>query len=235
MVALSDDLDPDGAWRRHAAAVADSESPPTPVVRSVGVDVIDDEDDVEVPPEVAKRRAAAQLRRQVVEWVLLIGLAVVIALVVKAFLVQAFYIPTGSMEPTLAVNDRVLVNKLAYRLGDPERGDIIVFDAPPSARTDDVQELIKRVIGLPGETIQSTDGRIYIDGQLLEEPYLTDEHRENLGEPIPPTFIPEGHYFVMGDNRPNSQDSRFFGVISEDAIVGRAFIRIWPIPDFGFL
>jgi signal peptidase I len=235
MVLLSDDLDPDGAWRRHAAAVADSESTPIPAARATGVDVIDDEDDYEVPPEVAKRRAAAQLRRQVVEWVLLIGLAVVIALVVKAFLVQAFYIPTGSMEPTLAVNDRVLVNKLAYRLGDPERGDIIVFDAPPSARTDDVQELIKRVIGLPGETIESRDGRIYIDGQLLEEPYLTDEHRDNLGEPIGPILIPEGHYFVMGDNRPNSQDSRFFGVISDDAIVGRAFIRIWPIQDFGFL
>jgi signal peptidase I len=235
MVALPDDLDPDGAWRRHAAALADSESSPAPAARSIGVDVIDDEDDAEVPPEVARRRAAAQLRRQVVEWVLLIGLAVVIALVVKAFLVQAFYIPTGSMEPTLAVNDRVLVNKLAYRLGDPERGDIIVFDAPPSARTDDVQELIKRVIGLPGETIESREGRIYIDGQLLEEPYLTDEHRDNLGEPIAPILIPEGHYFVMGDNRPNSQDSRFFGVISDDAIVGRAFVRIWPITDFGFL
>jgi signal peptidase I len=228
MEPLSDDLDPDGAWRRHAAAVADDRSRPD-------VPDVPAELDDEVDPEVARRRAAAHLRRQVVEWVLLIGLAVVIALVVKAFLIQAFYIPTGSMEPTLDVNDRVLVNKLAYRLGDPERGDIIVFDAPREARTDDVQELIKRVIGLPGETIESRDGRIYIDGQLLEEPYLTDVNRDNLGEPIAPIVIPEGQYFVMGDNRSNSQDSRFFGTISEDDIVGRAFVRIWPIPDFGFL
>jgi signal peptidase I len=114
------------------------------------------------------RRAA----RQSLEWVILIGVAVAIALVVKAFVVQAFFIPSESMVPTLKVDDRVLVNKLSYRLGDPERGDIVVFEAPVGQATPEVKDLIKRLVGLPGDIVEGRDGHVYINGQLLVEPYL---------------------------------------------------------------
>ena len=115
---------------------------------------------------------SSRLVRQGIEWVILVGVAVGIALLVKAFVVQAFYIPSGSMEPTLQISDRVLVNKLSYRFGDPSRGDIVVFEAPPGEATPQIKDLIKRVIGLPGDVVEGRDGRIYVNGQLLEEPYL---------------------------------------------------------------
>jgi len=168
------------------------------------------------------------------EWVVLIGTAVVIAILIKSFLFQAFYIPSASMEPTLKVHDRVLVNKLSYDFHDVHRGDIVVFKAPPSAQSGGIQDLVKRVIGLPGETIDSTpDGHVEINGHVLSESYLPPGTA--LGPPIPKQVIPAGHYFVMGDNRTDSSDSRFFGPIARSQIIGRAFILIWPLSDFRFL
>jgi signal peptidase I len=147
--------------------------------------------------------------------------------VVKTFLIQAFYIPSESMYPTLTEDDRVLVNKLSYRLHDVRRGDLVVFERPPSEPDSTIKDLIKRVVALEGETIEERDGELYIDGRLLEEPYLDDGvDSRNLVR----TVVPEGHVFVMGDNRGASRDSRFFGPIDTELIVGRAFVQVWPIP-----
>jgi signal peptidase I len=171
----------------------------------------------------------------VLEWTILIASALVIALLIKAFLFQAFYIPSDSMVPTLKTHDRVIVNKLSYKLHPVRRGDIIVFKSPPGVDPS-VKDLIKRVIGLPGETIEGRkDGHIYINGKQLAEPYLPK------GDPPGQSFdaikIPKDSYWVMGDNRKNSFDSRFFPehFIQKKDIVGRAFIRIWPLNRLGIL
>ena len=177
------------------------------------------------------RRPASPLRG-VVEWVLILLGAVIVAFIIKTFLFQAFYIPSVSMEPTLKVKDRVIVNKLSYDFHDVHRGDIVVFKSPPGEETGTVKDLIKRVIGLPGETVEARDGQILINGQPLTEPYLEDG--VTTGQ-VEPHKVPPGHVWVMGDNRPNSKDSRFFGAIDEDLIVGRAFVRVWPIPKLSLL
>jgi signal peptidase I len=183
----------------------------------------------ELPGEEKKRPSAL---RGLVEWVLILVGALLVAFVVKTFLLQAFYIPSGSMEPTLAIQDRVLVNKLSYDLHDVNRGDIVVFRSPPGEESSSVKDLIKRVIALPGETIETREGRILIDGRVLEEPYIRDGV---VTGPIEPRQVPAGQVFVMGDNRSNSKDSRFFGPIDEDLIVGRAFVRVWPLTALSLL
>ncbi|MFP5317549.1 MAG: signal peptidase I [Acidimicrobiia bacterium] len=183
---------------------------------------------VPVADEPVKRKPSGL--RNAVEWVVIIAGALLVAFVVKTFLVQAFYIPSGSMMPTLEEQDRVLVNKLSYDLHDVERGDLIVFEGPDQA-PGQVKDLIKRVIALPGETVEAREGFIYIDGKLLEEPYLGAGITTG---PLEPHTIPAGHYWVMGDNRGNSRDSRFFGPIEEGSIIGKAFVRVWPINHFRF-
>jgi signal peptidase I len=193
------------------------------------------------PDETAPRAGAGGAREDtaarrtlhgLIEWVLVIVGALLIALVVKTFLFQAFYIPSESMEPTLIDRDRVIVNKVSYRLHDVNRGDLIVFDRPPNEPVTEIPELIKRVVGLPGETIEARDGFVYVDGRLLVEPYLSPGTTVSTFGPVP---VPEGHVFVMGDNRGNSRDSRIFGPIDQDLIVGRAFVRVWPLGRLGFL
>jgi signal peptidase I len=158
--------------------------------------------------------------------------ALAVALVVKTFFVQAFFIPSLSMYPTLDEGDRVLVNKLSYKLHDVHRGDLVVFERPPGQPESEIKDLIKRVIGLPGETIEAREGVIFIDGRQLDEPYLIDGvTTANL----PRQEIPDGRVFVMGDNRGDSADSRVFGPIDEDTIVGRAFVKVWPLPELSLL
>jgi signal peptidase I len=182
-----------------------------------------------------KRKPARSLRRTVLEWAGVIGGGVVIALVIEALLVQAFWIPSPSMEPTLNVGDRVLVNKLSYRLHDVHRGDVIVFERPPGASRggdDEIKDLIKRVVAVGGDTIESRNQLVYVNGERVDEDYLEP------GTPtdnLPRQTIPEGHVFVMGDNRTNSEDSRVFGPVDEERIVGRAFMRVLPVGDIGFL
>jgi signal peptidase I len=183
-------------------------------------------------PDAKPRR---RWRRTVLEWLGVIGGGIAIALLVEAFLIQAFWIPSPSMEPTLDVGDRVLVNKLSYNFHDVHRGDVVVFERPPGASTGEngeIKDLIKRVIAIGGDTIESKDGEVYVNGERIDEDYLEPgTPTENL----PLETIPEGHVFVMGDNRINSEDSRVFGPIDEDVIVGRAFIRVLPITDIGWL
>lgn len=178
------------------------------------------------------------------EFPLLVVSALLLAFLVKTFLVQAFYIPSGSMIPTLEIDDRVLVEKVSYRFRMPERGEVIVFRRPGAPRPeaslgDSVRtffegfgllrprhdiDLIKRVVGLPGETVEVRDGRVYVDGLALEEPYA---HVDVFDHPA--TVVPAGHLFMMGDNRPNSDDSRgSLGTVPVDHVVGRAFVIMWP-------
>lgn len=184
--------------------------------------------------------------RVFLEWVVLIVVALGIAFLIKSFLFQAFYIPSESMTPTLQVGDRVLVNKLSYDLHDVNRGDIVVFEAPSSARTEGIKDLVKRTIGLPGDTITG-DGRggVLVNGRRLDEPYLPKGTQSRFSDVapgckpppagVPGCVVPEGHLFMMGDNREASKDSRVFGPINENAIVGRVFVRIWPLSDLGLL
>ena len=189
-------------------------------------------DEPEPPPTRAGRAARERPSgvRNAVEWVAIIVGALIVAFVVKTFLVQAFYIPSGSMLPTLQDNDRVLVNKLSYDLHDVHRGDIVVFKGPEQAQGQ-VKDLIKRVIGLPGDTVEAHDGQLYVNGQPLSEPYLGPGVTTG---PLEPQHIPPHHYWVMGDNRGNSKDSRFFGSIDKSLIIGRAFVRVWPVGRFHF-
>ena len=176
-----------------------------------------------------RKRPGSSATRNALEWIVVIAGAVLVALLIRNFVVQSYRIPSESMMPTLAVGDRVLVNRLSYDVHDVNRGDVIVFGRPASspAAAGEPADLIKRVVGLPGETIVATDGMVYVDDKLLDEPYLSEGVRTlNLGEPV---TVPDGELFVMGDNRVNSEDSRFIGTIPVDSVVGRAFAIIWPI------
>lgn len=167
-----------------------------------------------------------------VEWAVVIVGAILVAFLVKTFLVQAFEIPSPSMEMTLVKGDRVLVNKLSYEVHDVHRGDILVFERPEGESDSQITDLIKRVIALPGETVEAQNGQILIDGEPLDEPYLDEGVTTGDFDPV---TIPEGQYFMMGDNRGDSRDSRFFGPIAEETIVGRAFFRVWPLGDISTL
>ncbi|MGO9872590.1 MAG: signal peptidase I [Acidimicrobiia bacterium] len=177
------------------------------------------------------KRSGGDAVRMAFEWVGLVVLALIIALLIKTFLFQAFYIPSESMVPTLKVHDRVLVNKLSYKLHDVHRGDIIVFKAPPGSDPG-IDDLVKRVVGLPGETVSGHGGHVYINNKELPEPYLP---QGMYTSDFAPVKIPPNSYWVMGDNRINSKDSRVFGTITKSKIVGRVFVRIWPLSRLGFL
>jgi signal peptidase I len=193
----------------------------------------------------SKRSSGA---RSLFEWGAIIIAALLVAFLIKTFLIQAFYIPSASMEPTLKPGDRVLVDKISYSLHDVHRGDIVVFHKPADDDDPGVTDLIKRVIGLPGETIASgPNGEILINGKVISQPWLTASaqaapgptitNRNQLGQPDcantgPPVnycVIPQGDYFMMGDNRGDSSDSRAIGPIPKNLFVGRAFVLIWPL------
>ena len=184
------------------------------------------------PPKPAPRQRRTSATRSLVEWTLVIGGALALALLIRTFAIQTFKIPSESMQSTLLVKDRVLVNKLSYRVHDIHRGDVIVFTRPPKETNTDIKDLIKRVVGLPGESVEGRDGHILIDGRTLTEPYL-DPGKATTD--FAPVTIPAGSIFVMGDNRDHSQDSRFFGPIEQRTVVGRAFLRIWPFGRLGWL
>lgn len=170
---------------------------------------------------------------------------------VRPYVVEAFYIPSESMTPTLEVGDRVLVNKFIYRFTEPERGDIIVFKTPEGlnnavdgnpvarligwfqGRRDERQDLIKRVVALPGDAITVRNGRLFVNGERRNEPYLNRELPDQSF--FDQTTVPRGKVFVMGDNRSNSRDSRFIGPIPKENIEGEAFVRFWPPGRIGLL
>lgn len=208
-------------------------------------------------PPFATELPSPSARRLLREIPLLIVIAATIAFVLKTFVAQAFYIPSPSMVPQLQINDRVVVSKLAYRVHEPNRGDIVVFDCPPRAACNhaappsnpvagvvrflgeavglvqpSTEEWIKRVVALPGETVEGRAGAVWIGGKRLVEPYLPEGVATS---DFPPQVVPAGHVWVMGDNRANSSDSRRVGPISADSIVGRAVLTVWPPGRAAFL
>ncbi len=153
--------------------------------------------------------------------------AIVIAVLINLFLAQATRVYGYSMEPNLHTDQRLVVEKVSYRLHGPQRGDVVVLHMPHHS----AELLIKRIIALPGETVQVSNGSVLINGQRLEEPYLNVETRGSYG----PLTVPQDHVFVMGDNRGASNDSRSFGPVPIDQIVGRAWISYWPMQDIGLI
>ena len=196
--------------------------------------------DSEPQPSESANGQGLQLIR---EWVTVLVVALVIAITVRSLILQQFYISGPSMEATMFQDNRVLVNKLSYRLHDIYRGDVVVFDrVTVDGEVVQHDDLIKRVIGLSGETISIKDCQVFIDGKLLPEPYLNDYDlaQSSLDDRcrvplMEETLIPDNHLFVMGDNRPQSFDSRMFGSIEQNLVVGRAFVTIWPLAAARFL
>jgi signal peptidase I len=179
--------------------------------------------------------------RWLAEWSAVVVLALVLAAGVREYALQLFYIPSGSMLPTLQIGDRIVVDKLAYRFEPIRRGDVVVFSRPPLEDAD-YQDLVKRVIGLPGETISLAGGHVYVDGRLLEEPWLPRPEPPTTPSPVDAPFglahpftVPAGEYFVMGDDRTDSEDSRFFGPIPRNLVVGKMAFVAWPVDDDGWL
>jgi signal peptidase I len=179
--------------------------------------------------------------RWLAEWLAVVVLALVLAAGVREYALQLFYIPSGSMLPTLQIGDRIVVDKLAYRFEPVRRGDVVVFSRPPLEDAD-YKDLVKRVIGLPGETLSLAGGQVYVDGRLLEEPWLPRPAPPTTPSPADAAFslahpftVPAGQYFVMGDDRTDSEDSRFFGPIPRDLIVGKMAFVAWPVDDDGWL
>jgi len=188
----------------------------------------------------------------------LVVIALVVAILVKTFLVQAFYIPSVSMVPTLRQGDRILVCRICTRLSGVQRGDVIVFSAPHPTPDEsrsaagalfhwlgqavgvahpENPDYVKRVIGLPGDTIELRDGKLYRNGKRVREPYLEPHHDTR---PFGPITVPDGQLFVMGDNRLQSGDSRFkppngLGYVPEDKVIGKAFVRVWPFSRWGWV
>ena len=187
----------------------------------------------------------------------LVIVAFVIALLLKTFVLQAFYIPSASMETTLRIGDRVLVEKLSYRFGEPGRGDVVVFEKDLGGAlpveveepgvigrigdafkglfgfpTGTQQDFIKRVIAVGGDSVEGRDGAIFVNNREIDEPYLDPGVETSSFGPVD---VPEGTIFVMGDNRNNSDDSRNFGPVPVDTVVGRGFLLIWPPQDFDTL
>jgi signal peptidase I len=162
-------------------------------------------------------------------------LTVVIFLAVQAFVAQPFQVKQSSMEHTLEPNQYVLVDKLTPRFGGYHRGDIVVFTPPDTFASEDGTPFIKRVVGLPGETVDVRDGDVYVDGQRLDESYLFEGQGTPASTGREEWTVPAGDVFVMGDHREASADSRVFGPVSESAIIGRAWLRYWPLPLFGVL
>jgi signal peptidase I len=167
------------------------------------------------------------LKRWLFDWLETIVVAFVMALVIRAFFFQVFWIPSSSMEPTLDIKDRIIVNKVSYYFREPRRQEVIVFRqvAPEGAPK---RDLIKRLIGLPGETLEIKDGVIYINGNPLEEKHPMNQDYANFG----PLVVPPDAYFVMGDNRPASADSRYWGFLPKENVIGPAFLCIWPFSRF---
>ena len=159
----------------------------------------------------------------------MLSVAIVIALLLRTFIIEPRYVPTPSMVPTIMVNDRLYVEKISPRFGALKRGMIVTFLAPEqTGRTD---YLVKRLIGLGGDVISITEGRLYVNGQAVDEPYLNEPMRSDF----PAYTVPEGQLFLMGDNRNHSQDSRSWGSIDESCVKGQALFIYFPFSNLGSL
>ncbi len=161
-----------------------------------------------------------------------VGISIVLALGVRTLVAEARYIPSGSMLPTLEINDRLIIEKISYHFHDPNRGDIVVFHPPAAAGEQFAKTaFIKRVVGLPGETVEVKNGSVYINGSPLTEGYIEAPPNYNLA----PETVPADSYLVFGDNRNNSDDGHVWGFLPGDRIIGRATVRFWPLSRLAYL
>ena len=168
----------------------------------------------------------SSLGEEVKDWLVAIVVAVVLAFIIRQFIVELYVVDGPSMRPTLQSRERLVVNKFIYRFHPPEKGDVLVFQYP----RDPSRDFIKRVIAVPGDTIEIREGRVLVNDQLLTEDYILEKTRSEY----PKATVPEGHIFVMGDNRNNSEDSRFadVGFVPYDLIKGKAMLVFWPISAY---
>ncbi|MBR3225084.1 MAG: signal peptidase I [Atopobiaceae bacterium] len=172
------------------------------------------------------------LKSKVLDWGLTICIPIVLAILVHMFVLEAFIVPTGSMLNTIQLDDRVWAEKVSYHFGSPKRGDIVCFKSP----AEEGVTLLKRVIATEGQTVDLVDGKVVVDGETLDEPYTEGKPTYPLDRHAPttqpisfPYVVPEGHLWLMGDNRTNSLDSRYYGAIETSSVIGRAICTYWPL------
>lgn len=170
-----------------------------------------------------------KIRREILEWAGLLLIAWIASFLVRTYILDTRVVPTGSMLPTIQLQDRLMVDKIFFKFSSLRRGDVVVFKAPPAA--EESEDLVKRIIGLPGENLAVQDGKVWINNQPLSETYIKEPPNYLYG----PVKIPENSYFVMGDNRNNSKDSHIWGFLPKGNITGRVWIRYWPLQHFGHL
>jgi signal peptidase I len=231
-----------------------SESKPIPESKTIPeAETISEYDEL---ADGTKSNSAPKVESPWVETIKTIGLSVVLAFGIRTFVAEARYIPSGSMLPTLQIDDRLIIDKITYRFSNPVRGDIVVFNPTPQLEKEKdssgnyfKEAFIKRVIGLPGDRVDVKAGKVYINGKVLSEPYLdeppakdwsttdpytTDSEGQHYRLPWPADgVVPKGQYLVLGDNRNNSYDSHYWGFVPKDKIVGKASVRFWPINRAG--
>ncbi|RXJ00635.1 signal peptidase I [Anaerobacillus alkaliphilus] len=194
---------------------------------------------MELNQELENEERKKRIKREIVSWVKTLAVVLVIVVAIRAFLFTNYIVYGSSMMPTIQDRERVIINKIGYDVGSPKRFDMIVFHATETT------DYIKRIIGLPGDTIEFRDDTLYVNGEMIEETYLSEIKTNFRTRPYTDDFtlewltgeqtVPDNHIFVLGDNRPNSIDSRHIGFIPFDKIVGKADIAYWPIKDLRLL
>jgi signal peptidase I len=185
-------------------------------------------------PKTAEQPTSSSTQHEENPWVETLktfALSAVLALGIRTFVAEARYIPSGSMLPTLQINDRLIIDKVSYHFSQVKRGDIVVFNPTETLRQKFKDAFIKRVIGLPGDTVEVRRGTVFVNGEPLQENYIAAEPEYVYG----PEVVPEGQYLVLGDNRNNSYDSHYWGFVPQDLIIGKAVVRFWPPQRLGQL
>ncbi len=185
-----------------------------------------------VDPELEKKSQTENQENFWIEAFKTLATAAILAFGIRTFVAEARYIPSASMEPTLQINDRLIIEKVSYHFQQPKRGDVVVFEPTDTLVKQNYRDaFIKRVIGLPGETIQVKGGRVYVNGEPIKEKYIAENPEYDYG----PKKVPADSYLVLGDNRNNSYDSHHWGFVPSDKLIGKALVRFWPLNRLGSL
>lgn len=183
-------------------------------------------------PEKSSPNVIIQEENPWVEILKTIGLAAVLSFGIRTFVAEARYIPSSSMEPTLLINDRLIIEKITYRFHEPQRGDVVVFNATEALLQENLKDaFIKRIIGLPGDEVKVRNGEVIVNNKILKEPYIKEAPDYDYG----PVTVPADQYLVLGDNRNNSYDSHYWGFVPREKFIGRASIRFWPPERMGLI